>query len=860
MSDLVGLSSIPPEYGPGAGQVARPQPALDPNILAGTLNSLPDGGAEVIYPEEFQQPTADDVPFDGNLAEVLPDTLLDDILNRLMEGIEADIESNRGHWEQFEQGVDLLGLDPKRRLDYPFKGASGATHPLLKMAVLSFRATARKELLPASGPVRSQIIADPTPQDIGALEQRAQRKQNWMNYYLTHEDEEYYPDYNQMLLLLGLWGSMFRHVWRDPLRGGSPFSRFLSPKDLVVNYGATSLCGPQRVTRIETNVPYADVRKLQLKGWYRNIPLILPTGDTDIPDKARELEERSPSEIDEDRPYEICHVHYSMDIQGLEHRDENGEETGMPIPFVVSLDRNSQKILRISRNWKQGDPEYKPREHYVHYRYMPGLGFLGWGLPHLVGSDTDTLTTLLRQAVNANTLVSFPAGLRVKGAAKTDSNRTLLGPGEWAEVDTGGLPISQASSVLPYKDVPASFPILMQTIQEQAQRTASIGDMAVGEGREDALPGTVIALIEKAVKLESAVIADQHVSQRKEYRLLAELFGEDQQAVYPYILNGQRGQAIAADFQDNADIIPVSDPNIPTQTQRLAQAQAKLQMAQQSGGAMDVRYAMQNMLRTMGDSDAEIERMMPDQPQGQPADPVTEFQMLMKQQPLAVGPTQDHGAHIQAHTAQMASPGIDKTPMGAALQAHIGDHLAAFYAAQAGALTGMPIQPGQQLPPQVEAQIARAVAAASNQLAVQLQSLAPAQKTDPTAMAKIQSDMLKTHASEADSQRKDQQSARSTQADLIKLRQQMANDAQQRAHQERMAALSLTEARVKASADTSGAVLGHLAELGVAQHETAQSALSRSADAIRSKADMHVADKEAEAARAAAQAAKRTQR
>src|SRR6185312_6737278 len=642
MSDLAGLSAYPPELGPPRGLV-RPQPeALDPDILAGTVNQLPDGGAEILYPDEFQQPKADDVPHDGNLAEVLDRDILAEIATRLIDGVEADIESNREHHERFEDGIKLLGLKPMERLDFPFDNACGATHPLLKMALLSFRATARAELLPASGPVRTQIIGDITPD----VEARAERKQDWLNYYLTHEDEEYYPDFNQMLLLLGLWGSMFRHVWRDPLKRGRPVSRFLSPKDLVVNYNATSLAGPARVTRVETNVPYSDIRRLQLKGWYRNIALDLPPGEPSITDTGRESEGRSDTDIDADRPYEIWHVHCVLDIAGLDHRDESGEETGLPIPYIVSLDHNSQEILRIERNWDPDDQEYRPREHYVHYRYMPGLGFLGWGLPHLIGSDTFALTTLIRQAVNANTLVSFPGGVRVKGAAKVDGNRIKIGPCEFPEIDTGGQPLDAAFKLLPYRDVPASFPVLMQTLLDSAQRVASIGDMAVGEGREDALPGTVIAMIEKATKLESAVIKDLHVAQRKEFRLLAELFGEDQDTAYPYVLNGKRGQAIAQDFLDNADIVPVSDPNIPTQTQRLTMAQATLTIAQQSGGMVDRRVATEQFLRTMGKSDAEVEQLMPPAPQGQPADPVTEFAMLMKQQPLMVGPMQDHAAHI----------------------------------------------------------------------------------------------------------------------------------------------------------------------------------------------------------------------
>jgi chaperonin GroES len=853
LSDLAGLPNFDPNQAQVLGLGGRPPLNLvHPTAPAPSWDESWAGGNELLDTGDAKLA---DMPFDGNLAEALPEDLLSEIATRIDRGIEADIESNRAHLERCKDALDLLGLEPKKRESIPFENASGATHPLMKHALLNFRAVARKELLPASGPVRTEIFGDATPD----VEARAQRKQNWLNYYLTHEDEEYYPDYNQMLLLLGLNGSMFRHVWRDPLSRGLPLSRYLAPENLIVNYYATTLAGPYRVTRVQTNVPFADIRRLQVANWYRTVALQIPNEESELAenDPRKTTEKRTPPEEDIDRPYEICHCHCVLDIAGLEHTDQRGQMTGIPVPYIVTMDRKSRKVLRVARNWVQNDPDNRPIECYVHYRYMPGDGFLGWGLPHLVGNDTNALTTLLRMAINSNMLVSFPGGVRVKGVLKTESNRIKAGPGEFPEIETGGLPIQQALMPFPYKDVPASFPILMETLENAAQRTASISDMAVGEGREDALPGTVIAMIEKATKLESAVIADLHVAQRKELRLIAKLFGEDADAKYPFTINGQRGMTIEGDFADNADIVPVSDPNIPTQTQRLAKAQAEMQVANQSNGLVDVKAATENFLRVLGNNDSQIQQLMPPQQQAQPADPVTEFMAIMKHQPVMAGPHQDHAAHIQAHMAQMAAPGLPKTPMGAALQAHIGEHVGHFYAAQAGALTGMPIQPGQQLPTQIEAQIAAAVAAASNQLAIQLQQLAPASQTDPTAYAKIQADVLKTHQQEADSQRKDQQSARAAQMEALTKQAQLRDAAAQRQHDARMAILRLQETQTKAGADTTDALLSHVSDLGAARHETMQAAMQTATAHDTNRANMHVADKEAEAAKAAAQVAAR---
>ena len=746
------------------------------------------------------------MPHDANLAEAMTADQLARIAADLIEGIEADWDSNAEMRATFEVGRQFVIVQPGNRIDTPFEGAAGVVHPLLLEAMLRFAASALAELLPAAGPVRMQINGDKTPES----EARAQRKKDWLNYYLTTKDEDYVPDFDQMLMLVGFHGSMFRKVYRDPAKRGMPVSRSLSPIDLIVNYAATSLHGSQRVTHRERLVGQADLKKLQIKGWYRDVALV-DGGSADGDEDVENVEGREASSRIEDATYTLDHCHCLLDLEGLEHRDDQGEPTGLPLPYIVTVHAESREVLRIARNWTEGDDEFDLREYYVHYKHTPGFGFYGWGLVHLLGSVTDALTMMRRQALNAFTLKTFPGGVRTKGARVEDSY-IAVGPGQWPEIDTGGLPIQQAMMPLPYADVPLSFQPIMQEMLESGQRVGSTGDMAVGEGREDALPGTVIALIEQAKKLESSVIRRLHTAQRKELRLLADLFGADPEAKYPYTIGDQSGVALAADFADNQDIVPVSDPNIPTQTQRLAQAQATMQIAQASNGLVDVRAATENFFRTMGKSDQEIARLMPPPQQGQPSDVVTEFASALKSMPLAAGPQQDHAAHIQAHLGQLATPGLDKTPVYQALIAHIGDHMGLFYAGEASRLTGIPMLPGQ-IPPGQEAQVAQAVAAATDQLRLSLAQFAP-HGGDPIEQAKLQIETAKLRQADQkmvldahEQDRKAAQAALSQQNDMTKLAVTTANEHAQREseleinrHETERSLLSMRTAQVSAGA------------------------------------------------------------
>ena len=755
-------------------------------------------------------PSLAELHHDANLAEALDDYILNTIAGDLLEGVAADIDSNADHYKQYEDGVKLLGLKPIDRLDTPFTNAMGGQHPLLLEAVVRFQANARAEMLPAAGPVRVQQVGDDP-----RLDDSGQRKQRWLNFYLTEVDEGYYPDFDQMLLLLPLHGSMFRKVYTDPLKR-QPLSRYLTPFNLVVSYAETSLQSCNRVTQIE-QVTEAELIKMQVKGLWRDIDLTQPM-DEDIPgaDITDRYEGRSPSSRWQDTRYTIYHVHCLLDLEGLEHKGEDGEPTGLPLPYIVTIEKESQKILRLTRNFEQGDEDFEPREWFSHYQYMPGLGFYGWGLSHLLGNSADAASTLRRQAINAFTLASFPGGFRAKGS-RQENNDVAIGPCEFREIDLAGLPsVSAAVMPLPYRDPPQSFPLIMQEVVGAAQRLGGTADMAVGDGREEAPVGTTVALIEKATRVESAVIKRLHTAHRKELRLLSQLFSKEPSARYTYKVNGQSGVALAQDFLDNTDIVPVSDPNIPTQTQRLALAQAQLDLAQKFPSLINTKQALQHALTTMGASQGEINNLIQSPQQAQPLDPVSEFQGLMQGQPLKAGPEQVHAAHIHAHQAQlqMLLPMGNQPPVQAAmsaLTAHIGEHAGLYFRQEIGKALGQPLPPAGPLPPQIEAQLSVMVAQRVDPVVQGIMQALNLQHgdgnkhhgMDPAEIQlQQQANQLKAQQlqqQQADSVRKAEAEARNAQIEIMRLEAQHRSDlaSTQAQHLDRIAGARQTAAQLQ---------------------------------------------------------------
>lgn len=697
-----------------------------------------------------------------NLAEVLGDADRAAIVEEVLEGYEADLASNQELFEVLKAGQKLLPLKVERASD-PFVGASGAIHPMMLEALQRFVATALAELYPAGGPARSLIEATGADPEI---EGRAQRKQKWLNYYLTTVDEEYYPDCDVGLLKLGLYGSIFRKVARDPVTG-QPRSRFLTPFDLVVSFSATSLGDALRATQVEAVSPVEFERRI-LIGYYRQVARV-PGPGAEVPGDAatRGQQGRRASDRPQDAEYTHLHCHCWLAVPGFEHADpETGAPTGLRLPWIATVDRESRELLRLERDWIDGDPLFRRRQHYSHYRMSPGLGFYGWGFLSLMASVTDTASTLWRQAINAFTLASFPGGFRAKSAKQEVSN-IRVGPCEFPEVDTGGMPIRDAIMPLPYKDVPTSFAPIMDTVLTAGQRLGQTVDMQVGEGNQQAPVGTTLALIQQAMLPTAAVIRRLWAAQRRELGMLAAMFAASPGARYPYLVDGKRGVAMAADFADAADIVPVCDPNLPTQTQRLTVAQGKLQLAQASGGIMDVRETYRAMLRTMGSDEAEIARLMPDAPQGEPSDVVSEFAKALRGEPLAAGPAQLHEAHLRAHIAQMQIPNLPPNVVQALL-GHCGEHLAIWYALEAMRVVGQPIDPSQPMPPELEALVAVRVAEASAAIVARIGPALGAPAADPLEERKVAVTEGRLEADIADSARKAEETARQDATEILK--------------------------------------------------------------------------------------------
>ena len=771
------------------GQIAPGQAPLDQRILAGTAVPQPDGGMEIMLGEPESDMAS--LPFDANLAEYLDLSVLRQVSTVVLDGIEADHDSNDDYFEEIEQVIKLLALSPEVReaADKPFAAASDSGHPMMLEAVVRFVANGRSEMLPADGPARSKINATPAQPAEGL----AQRRVSFVNYHLTAADRDYYRDFECGLLWLAIYGSVFRKPFRDPVTR-EVRSRYLTPAHLLVSFHAPSVAEADRVTHIDT-ISAAVARRRQLSGYYREgVSLGGNDGSAaaDQPaERARQVgDRRRPSDRTEDAEHVHYHCHCWLTLADtqFEHLGNDGEPDGAPMPFIVTVDEHTREVLRIERDWLPTDPFCRRKATYVHYLFHPGIGFYGLGLGALMRASTEQATALWRLGVDTMTLNAFPGGFLRKGL-RLENSRITMGPGEFVEIDTGGSSVRESVMSLGevYKDVPPSWAPLFASAVEQGQKLGMTTEMQVGEGRQDAPVGSTLALIEQAARPMAAVFKRLHHAMAEELRLLCALFASDPEAKYPYAVDGQPGMPLAPDFADVDDVIPVSDPNQPTQIQRLALAQALLSLAQASGGLLDQRAIYASMLQTMGKTPQEIAALMPQPGQGQPADVATEFAKALKQMPLSVGPAQDHLAHAKVHVSQMQTPGLPP-PVASALLAHVGDHVAAWYALQAQAAmaqAGMPPQQaGQPMTPQVDAAMAQAVAANSDGIMAKLAQAFGGMQADPSKAAELDLKRQELAYKREDSERKAEQNGRQDQTELLKLREQSADAAAERALRE----------------------------------------------------------------------------
>ena len=594
-----------------------------------------EGGAEVNFdPMSEQQVTQDHF---ANIAELLPDDILGSIGSELNENY-MQYKTSRKDWEDtYIKGLDLLGfkyVNPTQ----PFQGASGATHPVLAEAVTQFQAQAYKELLPALGPVRTQILGRPSRQK----EEQSNRVKNFMNYQLMDVMKEYEPEFDQMLFYLPLAGSAFKKVYYDELLGRA-VSKFVQADDLIVPYTATSLADAEAVIHV-IKMSENDLRKKQVAGFYRDIE-VKPGYDqeTEVEKKERSLEGIKKTR-DEDI-FTILECHVNLDIEGFEDMKE-GEPTGIKLPYIVTIEEGSRQVLSIRRNYKQEDPMKLKIQYFVHFRFLPGMGFYGFGLIHMIGGLSRTATTALRQLLDAGTLSNLPAGFKQRGIRVRDEAQAIQ-PGEFRDVDAPGGNIKDAFMTLPFKEPSQTLLSLMGIVVQAGQRFAAIADMQVGDGNQQAAVGTTIALLERGSRVMSAIHKRVFGALKQEFNLLAGVFKTYLPPEYPYDVVGAQRNVKVTDFDDKIDIIPVADPNIFSQSQRISMAQTELQLAQANPQMHNMYEAFYAMYSAIGVK--EIDKILPPPPQPTPLDPAVENIMALSSKPFQAFKGQNHQAHITSH-------------------------------------------------------------------------------------------------------------------------------------------------------------------------------------------------------------------
>ena len=767
------------ERGLGAGGPADMPMISDEEIIQNVIE-MPaqpgvtefDDGSAIVgeYEEEMDAPI--DVPFDGNLAEVVDEGVLGQISSDLVGSIDDDLAAREDWEDTYKKGLEFLGMKTEERSE-PFEGSSGVVHPLLAESVTQFQAQAYRELLPATGPVRTAVVGAQNE----VLVKQSERVKDYMNYMITYEMEEYDPELDQMLFYLPVIGSTFKKVYYDPLKGRA-VSKFIQAEDLIVPYVATDLASSPRITH-RISMDSNEVRKLQLTGFYRDIDL--PTqseGGEAFSDEVEEsiddIQGVHPSGPSEELT--LYEVHASLDIEGFEDVDQMGEPTGLRLPYIVTIVADSGDVLSVRRNYEEMDPMKRAKQYFVHYKFLPGLGFYGLGLTHMIGGLAQASTSILRQLIDAGTLSNLPAGFKARGARIRDEDNPLQ-PGEFRDIDVVGGTLQGSLMPLPFKEPSGTLYNLLGTLVDAGRRFASMADMKVGEMSGETPVGTTMAIMERGTKVMSAIHKRLHYSQKVEFKLLSRIFSETVQA-YPYPADMQMGPEIfVQDFDQRIDVLPVSDPNIFSMSQRIALAQTELQLVQSNpeihGGPQGLYTAYRKMYEALGVNN--IDAILPPPPQPQPANPAKENQMALQGAPLQAFPDQDHQAHIETHMAVMSTPAMELNPQSImSLQGHIQEHIGmmAEQQAQEEIMSQIPPQqmqmmqqqaqmapqqPGQppmdpmmQFKPQIDARAAAIIAELTEQLA---QAVAPPEQSDPLVDIRNQELQIKA----ADLQRKQQE-------------------------------------------------------------------------------------------------------
>ena len=779
----------PEDMDPSAASVDVSVP--QPEDFAGGAEVIPDGqgGAIVQALADMMAMEGEEetLPHNANLAEYLDDGYLGELSTKLRGAYQEDVQS-RSEWEEtYTKGLDQLGVKYEDRTQ-PFEGASGVTHPLIAESATQFQAQAYKELLPSGGPVKTQILGLQNAE----REEQATRVKDFMNYQIMEVMEEFDPDMDQLLFYLPLSGSTFKKVYFDETRQRA-VSKFVPAQDLVVPYAASDLQTASRVTHV-LRMDANEIRKMQVAGFYREVELNkYEEQDNTVRQKVDELQGTSKTYTDD--IYTILEMHVDLDIEGFEDLSPDGEPTGIALPYIVTMDEGSGHILSIRRNFEEGAQIAKKIQYFVHYKFMPGLGFYGFGLIHMIGGLGRAATSILRQLIDAGTLANLPAGFKARGVRVRNSDEPLQ-PGEWRDIDAPGGDVKNSIIPLPYKEPSAALAQLLGALVEGGRRFVALADQQTADANGQAPVGTTVALLERGMKVMSAIHKRLHYSQKQEFRILARIFRDNLPQEYPYEVQGGSRTVMAKDFDDRIDVVPVSDPNIFSMAQRVTLAQTQLQLAQTNPQMHNLYAAYRRMYQALEVQN--IDEILPPPPQPQPLDPAIENARALMGEILVTFPEQDHDVHIRMHLMFMQTPLVMTSPqvMGT-FYAHIMEHVSqkarqmvmkqiadiiaqAQLAAQSGAID--PVMAQQQIMQvqmsmQDPAQMEKLVSMQMQQIMMEIMPQLMPSGNDPMNDPLVQIRMQELGIKQQDLQRKAAEDQAQNQIEIMRMQQSAAQTA-----------------------------------------------------------------------------------
>ena len=763
------------------------------------------GGLEIILTPEPE--TAED--FDANLAEYMSEKDLASLVTDLLGDFQTDIDSRKDWISTYVDGIELLGMKLEERTE-PWDGACGVYHPLLSEALVKFQSETIMETFPAQGPVKTQIIGKEDPKSRDA----AARVKDDMNYQLTEKMPEYRPEHERLLWGLGLAGNAFKKVYYDPSMGRQ-VAIFVPAEDIVVPYGASSLETAERVTHVMRKTEN-ELRKLQVSGFYRDVELSEPHDTFD--DVEKKIAERMGFRANSDDRYKILEMHVTLDLPGYEDKDDDGNETGIGLPYVITIEKSSSNVLAVRRNWNPDDKLKLKRQHFVHYGYVPAFGFYCFGLIHLIGAYAKSGTSLIRQLVDAGTLSNLPGGFKTKGL-RVKGDDTPIAPGEFRDVDVASGVIKDNIMTLPYKEPSQVLAGLMDKIIEEGRRFASAADLKISDMSSQSPVGTTLAILERTLKIMSAVQARIHYSMKQEFKLLKTIIRDYTPEEYGYEPE-DGGRRVKQSDYDRVDVIPVSDPNAATMSQKVVQYQAAFQLAQSAPQLYDMAQLHRQMLDVLGIKNAQ--KLVKLEEDNKPKDPITENMDVIRMKPVKAFAYQDHQAHIMTHQSFMQDPMtmkmVGQNPqaqqMLGAMQAHIAEHYAFMYRNMIEQQVGAPLPPldaEEPLPEEFETALSRMVAQAAQQLMMKNQAQAQQEQSQQQA----QDPVLQLQQQELQIKAQDiQRKAQKDQQD-IQLRTQQQQIEQQRIQSQERAALAsilakreMDEKKIASNEEIEGARLG----------------------------------------------------